>query len=510
MQTLLQQFKQFWQQLGNGQRISLSASIVAIVLGFSIFLYWVNRPQFQLLYGGLSAKDVSDVVAVLEEQGIPYQLSNAGHSILVPQKSVYNIRMRLVEKGIPSGSGVGYEIFDRNYVGVSDFMQKTNYMRALQGELSRTISEVNSVRNARVMIVIPENKLLSSQANIHPTASVFIDTGNSTLPEAGVNAIRSLVANSVEGLKVDDVSVVDNHGKVLSEDLNKSGSVGFATSHIKMRENLENYFGKKIESMLHSVVGMGHVVARVSVDLETTTTTIVEEKFDPESQVVRSQTYQENSSSNNESNSLQGTPEEKDNAVGGQAIETNSTESRKNRTIAYDINKSTREVVATPGTIKKMTAAVFIAQQSDPKNPQQFLKRSESEMAALKGMVANALGIEDLKHVSLEEVVFAASDANALLANNDELSQQLATWGPVVKNLITIVCSILIFGIFLKLIKNIKPAPSPSLDLLAANGNNNIPLLKQAPSPEILNELIQQKTDNVSTALKNWMQEEQK
>ena len=120
----------------------------------------------------------------------------------------------------------------------------------------------------------------------------------------------------MEGLKLDDVSVVDNHGKVLSEDLAKSSSMGLSSSHIKMRESLESYFGKKIESMLHSVLGEGQVVARVSVDLENTTTTIVEETYDPESQVVRSQTYQENSSSNNESNAFQGSAEERE-ANGG-------------------------------------------------------------------------------------------------------------------------------------------------------------------------------------------------
>ena len=190
MQTFVEQIKIFWQQLRAGQKMSLSASIFAIFLGFSIFLYWINRPQMQLLYGGVSAKDMAEIVALLEEQGVPYQLTNGGHSVLVPQKSVYNIRMSLVEKGVPTGAGVGYEIFDKSYVGVSDFMQKTNYLRALQGELSRTVSELNGVRNARVMIVMPENKLLSSQANIHPTASVFVDTGSNNLPEAAVNAIR--------------------------------------------------------------------------------------------------------------------------------------------------------------------------------------------------------------------------------------------------------------------------------------------------------------------------------
>ena len=504
MQTFIEQIKNFWEQLRTGQKMSLSASIFAICLGFSIFLYWINKPQMQLLYGGLSAKDMSEVVALLEEKSIPYQLTNGGHSILVPQKAVYNIRMDLVEKGVPSGAGVGYEIFDKSYVGVSDFMQKTNHLRALQGELSRTVAELNGVRNARVMIVMPENKLLSSQANIHPTASVFVDTGGNSLPESSVNAIRSLVANSVEGLKIDDVSVVDNHGKVLSEELAKTTSIGLASSHIRIRENLENYFSKKIESMLHSVLGMGKVVARVSVDLETNTTTIVEEKYDPESQVIRTQTFQENSSSNNESNATQG-PSAEPETVGGRAIETNSVETRKNKTISYDINKATREVVETPGNIKRMSAAVFIAQRIDETNEKKPLPRTEAEMNSLQKMVANALGIENLNYVSIQEVQF--NNLNLFENNSDKnaFEDQMMFWEPWVKNILAILCSLTLFGIFLRMIKKNKPflGTNPQNELQGEN--------KQlVPTPEMLNLLIQQKPDNVSTALQAWVEKDEK
>ena len=502
MHTFIEQIKNFWQQLKAGQKMSLSASVFAIFLGFSIFLYWINKPQMQLLYGGLSSKDMAEVVALLEEQGILYQLTNGGHSVLVPQKSVYNIRMNLVEKGVPAGSGVGYEIFDKNYVGVSDFMQKTNYLRALQGELSRTVSELNGVRNARVMIVMPENKLLSKQANIHPTASVFVDTGGNNLPEAAVNAIRSLVANSVEGLKIDDVSVVDNHGKVLSEDLAKTTSVGLASSHIRLRENLENYFSKKIESMLHSVLGMGRVVARVSVDLETNTTTIVEEKYDPESQVIRTQTFQENSSSNNESNATQGPAAERE-AVGGQAIESNSVETRKNKTISYDINKATREVVATPGNIKRVTAAVFIAKQTDPNDANKIINRTESEMSSLRTMVANALGIEDLKFVSIEEIQF--NNANVFdVVPESGFEDKMVVWEPWVKNILAMFCSLMLFGVFLRMIKKTKPNYSENF------GRSKKQEESKVPTPEMLNLLIQQKPENVGTALQTWIANEEK
>lgn len=510
METIFKQITEFWKQLGAGQRISLMASILAIFVGLTLLLYWASRPHFQLLYGGLASKEMSEVVSTLEEQGIPYQMADGGRSVMVPYKSVYNVRMRLAEKGVPSGGGVGYEIFDRSYFGISDFMQKTNYMRALQGELSRTIGELNGIRNARVMIVIPENKLLSTQAKIRPTASVFVDTGGNNLPEAAVNSIRSLVANSVEGLSVDDVSVVDNHGKVLSEDLGKSGAFGAASSHMKMRENLESYFGKKIESMLHSVIGEGKVVARVSVDLETSATTVVEEKYDPESQVVRSQTYQENSLSNNESNSSQGAVEAKDAAANGQGTSTEamSKETRKNRTVAYDINKSTREVVAAPGTIKKVTAAVFIALRYSDKERTQPSPRSEKEIQSLTSMVANALGIENLNRVSVQEVAFDVSEKFVASVTGMSLSEKLVNWASLLKNFFALGVSVFLLWFFLRMVKNSKPSGNASFELMEISntGSEKVPSFSfQQPSPAMLNELIKQKPENVSVALKEWM-----
>lgn len=510
MNNFIKQVSGFWNELRTGQKISLMASLTAVLVGISLLLYWASRPQYQLLYGGLPSKEMADVVASLEEHGIKYKISDGGRSIMVPHKNVYTARMQLAEKGLPSGGGVGYEIFDKSNFGVSDFMQKTNYMRALQGELSRTISEMNGIRSARVMIVVPENKLLSIQARVKPTASVFVDTAGNILQESAINSIRALVSNSVEGLNIDDVAVVDNHGKVLSEDMNKSGEFGIAANHIKIRENLENYFGKKVESMLYSVLGEGHVVARVSVDLETSTTTVVEEKYDPESQVVRSQTFQENRLSNNETNSSKNVAEAEA-AAQGALNETASVESRKNRTVAYDINKSTREVVAIPGTIKRMTAAVFIAMKYD-KETSQAIPRSEKDIQSLTEMVANALGIENKANVSVQEVEF--NSASRFLSAQPELSfsEKMVGWASFLKNFFALTVSMILLFVFSKMIKNTKSSESTEIQLLESNvnvGQKTVDKLQNysfnQPSPAILNELIKQKPENVSVALRDWM-----
>ena len=165
-------------------------------------------------------------MSALDDAKVPYRTGRGGASIMVPSDKVYTMRAQLAAKGIPRGEGVGFEIFDKPNFGISDFVQRANYLRALQGELSRTISQIDLVESARVMIVMPENRLLID-SHKKPTASVFIRIkGNGQLPPSGVNSVRFIVANAVEGLTVNNVSVVDNLGNVLSENTEDDSVVG--------------------------------------------------------------------------------------------------------------------------------------------------------------------------------------------------------------------------------------------------------------------------------------------
>ncbi len=299
MSDVSQQLKQFWKELGVNQRVSITLAFFGVMAGMIALIVWSSKPQFVLLYGGLDSKDLSEVVKALDEQAIAYELKN-GSSVYVPSESVYQVRMELASRGVPAGGGVGFEIFDRTSFGVSDFVQRTNYMRAVQGELSRTIAQLKGVRSARVMIVVPENQLLVTNAEVRPTASVFIDTGGSVLPGDAVNSVRFLVANAVEGLAVDDVVVVDSNGNPLSQELASDEIVGAASGQFKFRKSLEDYFTQKVETMLAKVVGPQNVVARVSVEIDTEASTTVKEIYDPESQVVRSESIQDETTTSQE------------------------------------------------------------------------------------------------------------------------------------------------------------------------------------------------------------------
>ena len=285
-----QQLLAIWKQLGASQRISVVLATLVVVGGVIGMLVWSSRVEQALLYGKLSDSESAKVMAALDDAKVPYTVGRTGGAIYVPADKVYIMRAQLALKGIPRGDGVGFEIFDKPNFGISDFIQRANYVRALQGELARTIAQLDEIDSARVMIVMPENRLLIDRDK-HPTASVFVRVrGNSSLAAQTVNSIRFLVANSVEGLKANFVAVVDNLGNALSENSEEDSIAGLTTSQLGARRNLELYLAKKAEGMLDKVLGPGQALVRVSADINFDTLSRTEEIFDPLGQVIRSQT----------------------------------------------------------------------------------------------------------------------------------------------------------------------------------------------------------------------------
>ncbi len=244
------QLRDIWNQLGLSQRVSVICATLALIAGLGALAFWSSRAQYGLLYGRLSDGEAAKVIAALDDAKVPYKVGAGGSSILVPAEKVHLMRMQLAGRGIPQGDGVGFEIFDKPNFGISDFVQRANYVRAVQGELSRTISQLDEVESARVMVVLPENRLLLDKDK-YATASVFVRVrGNSQLPPQSINSIRFLVANSVEGLKANHVTVVDNLGNVLSENADEDSLTGLTSSRLAARRNLEQYLAKKAQDML--------------------------------------------------------------------------------------------------------------------------------------------------------------------------------------------------------------------------------------------------------------------
>src|SRR6266581_3728800 len=284
-----------WKQLGLNQRISVVLAAIIVTIALGSLAFWSSRVDYALLYGKLDDAEAAKVIAVLDETKVPHKVGQSGGAIYVPRDQVHLMRMQLASKGIPRGDGVGFEIFDKANFGISDFVQRANYVRALQGELARTIGQLDEVEAARVMIVLPENRLLLDDHK-HPTASVFVRTkGHSPLAPTAVNSIRFLVANSVEGLQANQVTVVDNRGNVLSENSENESLLGLTSSQLAARRNLEQYLGKKAEGMLEAVLGSGQAVVRVAAEINLESLTRTEEKFDPDGQVPRMTTLNDES-----------------------------------------------------------------------------------------------------------------------------------------------------------------------------------------------------------------------
>src|SRR5271157_529336 len=223
------QLRDIWKQLGAAQRLSVASATFVLLAGLGSLVFWSSRADYSLLYGRLSDGEAAKVIAALDDAKVPFKIGAAGSAILVPAEKVHVVRMQLAGKGIPrSGDGVGFEIFDKPNFGISDFVQRANYIRALQGELARTIAQLDEVESARVMVVMPENRLLMDKDK-HPTASVFVRLRSSgQMAPQTVSSIRFLVANSVEGLKPHFVSIVDSQGNVLSENVENDSMVGLS------------------------------------------------------------------------------------------------------------------------------------------------------------------------------------------------------------------------------------------------------------------------------------------
>src|SRR4051812_6861506 len=339
------QLKNIWKELGVNQRVSVALASALVVGGLVSLIYFSSRTEYALLYGKLESSEAGKVTAALDDAKVPYKVN--GSSILVPSDKVHAMRMQLASKGIPRGEGVGFEIFDKPNFGISDFVQRANYLRAVQGELARTISQVDQIESARVMVVMPENRLLVDNQK-KPTASVFVKVrGNATLPPQTVAAIRFLVANSVEGLNSNFVSVVDNLGNVLSENNSDDSITGLTSTQLAARKNLEQYLAKKAEGMLEKALGPGQAIVRVSADINFDTVTRTEEKFDPDGQVPRSTTINDEQVDSQTSNENGGVPGVQTNIGSGDTnniASGHATTSKTRKKIAeskFEINKTT-------------------------------------------------------------------------------------------------------------------------------------------------------------------------
>ncbi len=414
IKELLKQLVEIWKELGLNQKITVSGTTLAVIAGVVSVLVWSGRTEYSLLYGNLDPSEAGKVTQALEENNVEYKIGGSGGSVFVPRSEVHQMRMKLAIQGIPKGEGIGYELLDKNTLGMSDFMQHANYNRAVQGELARTISKFSGIESARVMIVNPENRLLIDPGR-HATASVFLTMRGMGRPKAEtVSAIQMLVANSVEGLSVDHVSVVDNSGNVLSTHEEEGSLVAVTSGRLRARQELENYLSEKVESMLETVVGNGNVVARVSAKIATDSETITSEIYENQNPITNSVTtsLEQTTEPGTTPGGPAGVTPNIDTGGPNTQVVNSATNSvgfiRRDNTTEYALSKRMTNRVVLPGNILDLNAAVFV-NTNKLENPDQFVA---GKMAELRTAAVLALGPYVLDETKVQ-VVAANFDQTA-------------------------------------------------------------------------------------------------
>ncbi len=536
LKQLLAQLGQLWKQLGTNQRVSVILATGVVLAGLSGLAVWSSRPDFVLLYGRLDDAEAARVMGALDDAKVPYQTGRGGSSILVPSDKVYQMRAQLAAKGIPRGEGVGFEIFDKPNFGISDFVQRANYLRAVQGELSRTIAQIDQIESARVMIVMPENRLLVDSQK-KPTASVFVKVkGNGQLAASSVNSIRFLVANAVESLTVNHVSVVDNLGNVLSENQEENSMAGLSNSQLSARRNLEQYLSRKAEGMLDRVLGIGQAVVRVSAEINWDQITKTEEKFDPDGQVLRSSVLNDEtttSSTGEKSNggattgANGGVPGVGSNTPDAQetASQNNSQTKKKVTNSQYDSNKTTVSTLLSAGSLRRLSAAVFISQKVEGEGAERKpVARTPEELQKLRRIVQNSLGLVESDpnrkdEIALEEIPFNEQPALDLSQKLESDSKRQFYW-EIGKNVLFALVALIMLMVFLKLLKKTSASDIPVGEPPAQPGEagaggddstgSRLGSWRKDQKPavvtvEVLNALIKENPANMTQAVRTWL-----
>ncbi|MEI6394786.1 MAG: flagellar basal-body MS-ring/collar protein FliF [Verrucomicrobiota bacterium] len=539
------QFQDIWKQLGVSQRISVVLATGILLIGIIGVAWWSGRADYTLLYGKLSDTEAAKVIAALDDAKVPYKIGTGGSSVLVPAEKVHVMRMQLAGKGIPRSDGVGFEIFDKPNFGISDFIQRANYIRALQGELARTIAQLDEIESARVMVVMPENRLLIDKDK-HSTASVFVRLrSNGQLAPQAINSIRFLVANSVEGLKPNFVAVVDNQGNVLSENVENDSLVGLSATQLDARRNLEQYLAKKTESMLEKVLGPGQAIVRVAAEINFDTLQRTEEKYDPDGQVIRTQTKDESNedsttANNNESAGVSAnTPSGSNTTAQANSLPTITKNKKTTSTVGYDVGKSTSTLMQSAGGIKRLSAAVTVAAKVEGEGAaRKVVARTTDELEKLRRIVGNVLGNDITRgdQITVEELPF--NDQFAVeITRNLQTQERRDFWWTLARNVGYPALALGVLVVFLRLFKRADSdgiqlgIPIGNMSYHNGNGNGNGhgnghgngngngngyrqgtvfssrggPNDQATVTVEVLNQLIKENPQNMTQAIRTWL-----
>jgi flagellar M-ring protein FliF len=410
----LQSLVSFLRGLGASRLLAMVAVTAALIGFFAFVIMRVTTPQMTTLFTDLSYEDSSAIIKDLDRQAIPYELRNDGAVIMVPKDKVTRLRMKLAEGGLPKGGGVGYEIFDKSdALGTTSFVQNINHLRALEGELARTIRAIDRVQAARVHLVLPERPLFSRETP-EPSASIVVRVRGALEPQQ-IKAIRHLVASAVSGLKPQRVSIVDEAGRLLADGAGTGNDADNSVAD-ERRAGFEKRMRSQVEAIVSSVVGAGRARVELSADFDYNKVTQTSDKFDPEGRVLRSSQTREESSATAENNGqvtvnneLPGN-QNKDNA------QTARDQSKKTEeTNNYEISRTTKTEVTEAGRVNRLSVAVLVdgSYSKNEKGDLVYQERSKDQLDRIATLVRSAIGFDQKRGDQVEVVNLKFAEAPA-------------------------------------------------------------------------------------------------
>jgi len=435
------------KNIGPGRIAIVGGVFLGLIIFFIIFVTRFTSPSMEVLYSDLDTADSTRITAQLQTMGAKYQLKQGGKEILISAKDVTRVRLELAEQGM-GGSVLGYELFDRSEaIGTTNFMQNVNYIRALEGELSRTIESLNSVKGARIHLVMPKRELFSRKKQ-EPSASVFLRMRGATrLSSEQISAVQHLVAAAVPSLTPKHISVIDNKGKLLAGGFEDNDGMGAVSSKIDEKNRiLENRLAKTLEELIEKSVGFGHVRAEVHAEMDFDRISTNEERYDPEGQVVRStQSIEETSSTKDSDGSPSvtvGTNLPDADQDSGDSQSSSAAENRTEETVNFEISKKVINHIREAGTIKKLSVAVLVdyKHELNEEGVKTAVKRSPENMELLANLVKGAIGYDADRGDQIEVIQMVFKDSI-------DVEEQLDQFFGLDKNDLLRIVEIIVLGI---------------------------------------------------------------
>jgi len=403
---------EFFRTLGAARLAAMGAVAAALIFFFLFIIARVSAPAMAPLFTELTLDDSARIVRELETQGTQYEIRNDGATIMIPKDKVARTRMRLAETGLPRGGSVGYEIFDRtDTLGTTSFVQNVNHVRALEGELSRTIRSIDRIAAARVHLVIPERQLFARDRQ-EPSASIVLQVRGS-LEMSQVRAIRHLVASAVRGLKAERISIVDERGQLLADG---SGDGAGGISGLEERNSaFERKLKQQIDAIVTSVVGANRARVTVSAELDYSRVQQTSDSFDPDGRVVRStQTREEQSATGSNaggdgvsvSNEIPGNNQQRNQQQPQQNAQPRDNARKTEEVVNYEITRTTRTETLEPGRVKRISVAVLVdgTYTKGNNNEVAYQPRSKEDLDRIAALVRSAIGFNEKRGDMIEVV----------------------------------------------------------------------------------------------------------